>query len=202
LQKLTVGVIAGLPLAANAFVIDIHDNGSPVTTVSAAETLVSSTAALHTANADTINFFDGSGSNGHFGDDACFPACSNTDFAMHAYGNFMIDTAGDWTFGVNTDDGISVKIDGFEIISFENPTNNIDLFSVLDLTAGLHSLDIVYFEHRGGASVEFFSAEGSHSSFNNSFNLVQSVPEPGSIALLGLGLIGLAGARKKSKTAA
>jgi len=204
LQTLIVGAVASLPLAANAFVIDIHDNNSSVTTISAAETLVSTTSAASSENSTVINYFDGLGSNGHFGSDACFPACNNTDFAMHAYGNFMVDTAGDWTFGVNTDDGISVSIDGVEIIRYEGLTNNRDLLSIENLTAGLHSVDIVYFEHHGGASVEFFSAAGSHNQFNSSFNLVQSanVPEPAPIALLGLGLIGLAGARRKSKATA
>lgn len=179
---------------ASAFLIEAYQTGGAITSTTSAEAIASDGANLvGSANFDTINMFDGLGSNGHFGGDDDFPLGGNaaTDFAISASGDFMIDTAGVWTFGVNTDDGVSVIIDGMELIRHEGLTDNIDLFTVEGMMVGLHSLEMTFFEHGGGASIEFFAAMGAKNGFDGDFELVESyssVPEPSTLGLFGIAL--------------
>ena len=47
-----------------------------------------------------------------------------------------------------------------------------DRLGAVNLAAGQHTLEYVYFERSAGAAAELFSAPGSKSSFDNSFTLV------------------------------
>ena len=50
----------------------------------------------------------------------------------------------------------------------------IDTFEVgtVNLSAGIHSLDLVFFERGGGAEVELFAAKGTFTAFSGDFKLV------------------------------
>lgn len=196
-------MLVALPVRhASAYLIDLHYTGTSITALSTADSVIGTPGSLKASDIrPTINLDDlGDGTTGHITDGDPFPGGYLTDFAVHVTGNIFIDTTEAWTFLMNHDDGARLKIDGTTVISVDGTSDNRDsLYSFTSLGAGLHSVDIVFFEHTGGASLEFFAAQGMHSSFNASFELIEGspIPEPATMVLLGSGLIGLAGVGRK-----
>ena len=64
--------------------------------------------------------------------------------------------------------------------------DNRDDVGSCKLAAGYHTVDIVFFENAGGASLEFYGRQGT-----DAIELLQSVPEPTSLTLAGLSLLAL-----------
>lgn len=124
-----------------------------------------------------VNYSDFAGSTGgHFGEDVPFPDGMVDNFALEATANFHVQPAqaGQWTFGVLSDDGARLRIDGFDVIVDDAVHAPQDSFATVSLAPGLHSLELVYFDWILGAEVELFAAPGTHSSFNSSFELFSS----------------------------
>lgn len=188
---LTAGLL--LPLSqANAYTVSIWD-ASPMTTLAQAEAAIASGPATLTYHASIIDFDDlGDGTRGLFNVNNPFGITPATTFAVKVTGYFNIATAGTYTFGINHDDGARFSIDGLAPLSAtadlvaDNRTTTVSGF----MSAGLHSVEIVYFENAGGASLEFFAKSGGSGS-TAPWALVSSVPAPGTLALAGLSLLGL-----------
>ncbi len=129
-----------------------------------------------------INFSDtAGGSQGRFPSDALFPHGGGDEFVIHATATLNVTAAqaGAWTFGVNSDDGARLRIDGVDLIVDDALHSARDTFGTRSLTAGTHTLDLVYFDHTGGATVELFAAAGTHTSFGPGFDLIASGDGPG-----------------------
>ena len=87
---------------------------------------------------------------------------------------------GEWTFGVHSDDGFALRIDGgvFQRVSggsfidpalrdtvyFRFGTGNSDARAVVTLSEGPHKVDFIWFEGTGGSYFELYAARGG---FNN-----------------------------------
>ena len=158
---------------------------------------------------DVINFWDGIGGQGHFNPSLSFLGNANETFVVNVTGFVEILTDGMYTFGTNADDGLKLEIGGNSVIYDDNMHSAQDRFGSLFLSAGMHSLDLVFWERRGGASLELFATSGQRSSFDSSFRLVgdtqngglaTSVPEPSTLAIFALGVIGLASRRFKKQS--
>lgn len=185
-----------LPLSqANAYTVSIWDR-SPMTTLAQADAAIASGPATMTFHASIIDFDDlGDGSRGLFNVNNPFGITPPTTFAAKVTGYFNIATAGTYTFGMNHDDGARLRIDGLAAMTAladgvtDNRTTTVTGF----MSAGLHAVEIVYFENSGGATLEFFAAAGTHSALSTTapWALVSSVPAPGTLALAGLSLLGL-----------
>lgn len=125
----------------------------------------------------------GDGSDGHYGSNLIPPGNGGENYVIIATGNITIPATGTYTFGLNSDDGGRIVIDGTEVMrddSFHGPQ---DSFGTITLTAGQHSFEVIMFEGGVGDCVEFFAAAGSHSSFNASlFRLVGDVANGGLVA--------------------
>ena len=165
---------------------DARSTGS-ITNIASAEALLNGTGVASTKTAITpvVNFMDpgGGGGTGNFGNPALFPNDSPSDdneFAIRATTTVIIPSAGTWTFGTNSDDGLRLRIDGQTVINDDALHGPDNRFGQANLTAGPHSLELVFFEHGGGAEVELFAAKGPYTTFNvSAFRLVGDVANGG-----------------------
>jgi hypothetical protein len=79
--------------------------------------------AVYTENASVLNYLNTGGS-ANYGNDATFPGMNigadQDNFALHATATITIPAPGNWTFGVNSDDGFTLSIGGFTM-AYPNP---------------------------------------------------------------------------------
>ncbi len=187
--------LVGLPASqALAYTVKIYD-AAPMTTLAQADAAIADATKLVSSTQWGIVEFDDKqdGTRGLFQVDNAWPVSPPETFAALVFGTFYIDTAGTWTFGINHDDGARLKIDGVVVASGEGLADNRNSTFTSNFAAGYHTVEIVYFENGGGASLEFYGRFGSGQN-----RLIQSVPEPATLALTGLALLGLARSRRKA----
>ncbi|MDB6154394.1 MAG: hypothetical protein JWL90_2847 [Chthoniobacteraceae bacterium] len=119
----------------------------------------------------------GDGGDGHYASNLNFPNGSAEPFAIKATGSITIPTAGTYVFGLNSDDGGRIKIDGAAVmIDDTNHGASDHLSGAINLTAGVHSVEVIMWEGGGGDEVEFFAAPGALTAWNaTNFKLVGAV---------------------------
>ena len=128
---------------------------------------------------DTANFL-GDGPGGHYAFDKVLPDGGGDEYVAVASGFVTIPTSGVYTFGLNSDDGGQILIDGVEIMRDDSFHGSEDFFGSVTLTAGTHTFRAVMFEGGGGDCFEFFAAAGLHTAFNAAaFRLVGDVVNGG-----------------------
>ena len=165
---------------------DAHSTGT-ISSIAASESLLNGNgvASETTVIAPVVNFMDpgGGGGTGNYGNPTLFPndqPGDDNDFAIRATGTVIIPSAGTWTFGTNSDDGLRLRIDGQTVIDDDSLHAPDNRFGQANLTAGPHALELVFFERGGGAEVELFAAAGSYSTFNvSAFDLIGDVASGG-----------------------
>ncbi|MCP4192858.1 MAG: tandem-95 repeat protein [Planctomycetaceae bacterium] len=165
---------------------DAHSTGQ-ITNIAAAEAVLAGSGVQSetTIIAPVVNFQDpgGGGGLGNYGDPDQFPndqGGDDNDFGLRATGTILIPSAGTWTFGTNSDDGVRVWVDNNLVIDDDSLHAPANRFGQTNLSAGPHSIELVFFERGGGAEVELFAAKGSYSTFNSSaFDLIGDVANGG-----------------------
>ena len=148
-----------------------------------------------------INYFgEGAPANGHFGSDSTFLGGDGNRFAMQLTGQIEVVQPGLITFGFFANDGGRLKIDG-NLVAEDNISDfGSDTLGTINLAAGLHNVEFVYFENGSGENVELYVATtlGAYTSMNQaSFELLRAVPEPSSCLLAVWGMVALAVRRKR-----
>lgn len=133
-----------------------------------------------TATAPYINYYNTGGA-GNYANDMPFPGTvignDVEDFVILATGMVLIPATGNWTFGVNSDDGFGLTLsrgsDTFST-SYPDPRGSGDTLATFNITqAGVYDLRLVFYERGGGSCLELFAAQGGYSSFNSAaFDLV------------------------------
>jgi hypothetical protein len=122
----------------------------------------------------------GDGSEGNYQNNLLPPGNGGDHYVIVATGSLVIPASGNYTFGINSDDGGQILIGNTEVVrddSFHAPQNSL---GTINLAAGSHSFRVVMFEGGGGDSVEFFAAPGLLSSFDSQvFRLVGDVANGG-----------------------
>lgn len=197
-KKLSAAVLAlglaGLPAeCASAYRVDGYDD-APMTNLAQADAAIAAGAPTASVFESVIEFDDlGDGTRGSFSINNPWPVSPPDTFAAHVRGNFMLGSAGTWTFSINHHDGARIVIDGVPVATADGVADNLITSITANFAAGLHTVDIVYFENGGGASLEFLGRFG-----NGANALIQSIPEPGTLALPGLSLVGLGCRRRNS----
>jgi uncharacterized repeat protein (TIGR01451 family) len=127
-----------------------------------------------TVIAPMINFL-GDGSDGNYGDNAVLPNGTAEPYAFKATGIITLPTAGSYVFGLNSDDGGRIKIDGVAVMTDDSnhgPQDNLG--APVTLAAGTHTVEIIMWEAGGGDCVEFFAKAGTDTTWNADFKLVGS----------------------------
>jgi hypothetical protein len=82
------------------------------------------------------------------------PEREDTDgFALLLRGAIDVPTAGAWTFFATSDDGSQVLVDGALVVDNDGLHGPVERSGTAELTAGLHSLEVRFFEKAGGESL-------------------------------------------------
>ncbi len=123
-----------------------------------------------------VDFKDSGGSAGRFSLEQLFPYTDT--FAARITGEFEVESDGAYTFGTNSDDGVRLRVNGADVIVDDSLHGPEDRFGTVNLTAGTHSFELVFFENTGGAALELFMAPGTYSSFSGVFSLLTPAPLP------------------------
>ncbi|MES2595030.1 MAG: Calx-beta domain-containing protein [Verrucomicrobiota bacterium] len=125
-----------------------------------------------TVIAPSINYL-GDGAEGRYGDNLPLPNGTAEPYAFKATGTITIPTAGNYVFGLNSDDGGRIKIDGTAVMTDDSNHGPLDNLSApVNLNAGSHSVEIIMWEGGGGDCVEFFAKAGTDTAWNADFKLV------------------------------
>src|SRR5439155_1639767 len=127
----------------------------------AAESVVSDPAqqsAAFAENTPVINYLNTEGS-ANYANDRTFPGfiigVDMNNFVLEATATITIPAPGDWTLGVNSDDGFSLTIGGFSM-SYPEPRGPGDTLQTVNLSAaGDYPLRLVFYECGGDAAMEF-----------------------------------------------
>jgi len=152
-----------------------------VDSLAAAEQVISDPAKQSwTANRTGVAVIDYENTDtpGHFAywvedADKSFPGTTwnvnNDDLVIEATTQVIIPTAGQWTFGVHSDEGFSLELTkGALNYSFSYPdtrtaADSLETFDIAE--AGIYDVRLVYFERGFASGVELFAAEGSYTVF-------------------------------------
>ncbi len=119
----------------------------------------------------TLNLL-GDGGEGHYANSTAVALNDRSNYAVHATGFVRIPIAGAYTFGLNSDDGGRIKIDGVAGMTDDSNHGPQDHLGTVTLTAGLHAFDVVMWEGGGGDEVEFYAAPGALTAWSGAFALV------------------------------
>jgi hypothetical protein len=178
-QSGTNGV--GYETAVPGFAVRNFKANIQVGSLAAADGVISTPSqqsAVYTENASVINYVN-TGAGANFSGDRTFPGLSIgadvEDFVIEAVATVTIPTAGNWTFGVNSDDGFRLNVGSFSV-QFADPRGPGDTLATFSFpAAGEYQLRLVYYERGGGAECELFAAQGAFATYNSAFRLVGDV---------------------------
>jgi len=182
LLNVYVGIIG------QGWTIKTYRNGSPVNGLADADALISGgflIASTNMAEGDMVGFSTGEGT-GHFSINNPVPGIPNTqatdNYAVQGTGFVVVSSTGQYTFGLNTDDGARLRIDGSNVIvdDVRSPPHDSAYVTVC-LSAGLHPIEWTWFNEAGGVNGgggegEIFGALGVHTGFDAGFQLVGNTP--------------------------
>jgi|GEM_PF-872123 len=147
-------------------------------------------SATYTANPAVINYFNTGGQGRYTSNQSYFPGFTGADvddFVLEAKAYLQIPAAGQWTFGVNSDDGFLLTITGAttvavvssdtpvggNTISYFNPRGPADTLGVFNFpAAGKYEMRLVFYERGGGSGVELFAKQGYATAWDSTFYLV------------------------------
>jgi hypothetical protein len=189
--------LGSVNLVSGFAVTNYKSSLSSISSVAQAQSVIDNASNQSWTMSETASVvnYQNTGGGGEFATgDNPFPGMAiGTDydcFVTKATGQVHIPSAGNWTFGVNSDDGFSCTING-QTFAYDGLRGPSDSFATINFAAaGDYDVSLLFFENGGGSCLELFAASGTKTSFDSSFHLVgdtaagglsvQSVPFTGS----------------------
>ena len=165
----------------------------------ASGTFVATSLSYAGSDTSTITSFLGNDGASYTGRAAA--ANDLSDGIIDLSGYLYVASAGTYTFALNHDDSAQLSIGNQVILSRD--CCGTDTASVMFQSAGYYAIDAVYSNtlygnYSGGAN---FSLTENGTTLTSS-SLVRNIPEPATLALLGIGLAGVLAARRRHTAAA
>ncbi|UCG58908.1 MAG: hypothetical protein JSU70_05220, partial [Phycisphaerales bacterium] len=189
---------------------EVIDNGPIADQGACYASLNSGAGTIVDYTASVLNIQD-SGDGGHYGNDDVFGVVTAghraygavDDASLMARGTVRIPEGqgGKWTFGVNSDDGVTLQFPGHDFVSvangeivnfgggaalrFHDARSPADTLGVIELPPGDHPFWLTYNERLVGAAVELYAGKGSLLTFDPSkmrlvgHKSIGAVPIPG-----------------------
>jgi hypothetical protein len=180
--------------ARAAFQVEVADSATLLPDLDAALALLAAGADFATV-VELINFTDLGNLDGRYKPSGGFanlpfPGGRVDQFALRATAVLTIPVTGIWTFGLDHDNGARLLIDGINISADPLRVDGRTRLMRVDLDAGEHALELVYYENRGGATLELFAAPGKPRRFDRTlFDLIGDTANGGlvvQVAAVGL----------------
>jgi hypothetical protein len=182
------GTLIALP--ANAFFTVTQFNSTEIiSSLADADSLINGNNVLSSTSqeVDFIDFSD-DGSSGLFSGsspwlnapaDVSAHEPINNNFAALITALIEIPEAGIWTFGTRSDGGLRFIVNDVLVLNDDSLHPARNLFGAIELDAGVHSLELVFFEKDAGAELELFAAKGNYKQLNADFRLIGDTEKGG-----------------------
>jgi hypothetical protein len=114
----------------------------------------------------------GNGGDGHYGNNNPLPPWAQDNYVVRAQGTITVPVTGIYTFGINSDDGGKITIDGSVVMNDPTLHGPADHLGTVTLTAGNHTIDAYFWEYGGGDEGELYARQGFATAWDSSFRLV------------------------------
>lgn len=183
----------GFGILTPGLLVKEADSSTDITNLATADALLNGTSAVayDTQVRPFVNFL-GDGGDHHYPGNLTFALPGETH-CLRATGVINIPTAGYYTFGFSSDDGGRLRVDlngdGDFLDAQENTVvadllrGPSDSLASVNVSAGLHAIEFVYFENGGGDEVELYAAPGSFAAWSAAFKLIGDTANGGLQAL-------------------
>ncbi len=106
-----------------------------------------------TGTFSTINFTDGTDGDFTSGN-ATFPGSSGDNYAVQITATLVVNTPGEYTFVVNSDDGARLRIDGQDVIVDDGTHTSSASSGKITLNKPTVQLELIYYDVTGSSEVE------------------------------------------------